>query len=570
MRKFPTSSEKKSKSKKSQSSSHIRVVVAIDFGTTNSGFASAHKESPEKGEIYTAWPGNKPDHKTPTALQYDSKYKKVTAWGIKALVEFQEDAESSDDDDSQLSRPVELFKLHLSDLKDEDKPWLPPELDYKQAIKDYLTGMRKLVEERLSSRWSSVKFPSQVKIVLTIPAEWPPDTTEIMRKCAHEAGLLNKLSSNNLEFTTEPEAAALYCLSVVKEHNLKPGDCGGGTVDITIRKLLENNGLGEITERIGYPCGSTFVDKEFLKFVGEKVGMHALSKFKKNHYKQIQYLVQEFFCRKIKIHFNGKQSEWKIKKLNLLNYCKNLQGYVTGDRKTEMENAGWIIKIDFTSVKEMFDPVVNKILELISDQLKASKEKCSAMFLVGGFAESVYLLNKVKETFRFQVEDICVPTSPKTAVVQGGLYYGLNINTVKTRVLKWSFGIEAANEWVSGNDEERRSPKGLIYTFECLAKRGSQVDVNKPFSKIFHPARADQKAVAFKIFYTASVDGKYCDDPGMNYIKTLHINLKNVQFFGRDRPIEFKLTFGQLESKASAYNNITGKLIKEIYFDRKD
>ncbi|CAG8458234.1 9555_t:CDS:2 [Gigaspora rosea] len=519
----------------------IRVVVGIDFGTTNSGFAFAHKERPEESETNSTWPGNKGIFKTPTALQYDSKYEKVTAWGVKALVEFQEDAESSDDDDNnQLSRPVELFKLHLFNLKDEDKPWLPPELDYKQAIKDYLTEIRKLVEERLSSRWSSVKFPSQVKIILTIPAEWPPHTTGIMRECAYKAGLLNKLSSNNLEFTTEPEAAALHCLSVVKEHNLKSGDsfcvvdCGGGTVDITIRKLLAKNGLGEITERIGYPCGSTFVDKEFLKFIGEKVGMHALSNFKKNHYKQIQYLVQRFFCHRIKFDFNGKQSEWKTIKLNLLNYCSNLQEYVTGDRKTEMENAGWIIKIDFTSVKEMFDPVVNKILELISEQLNASKEKCSAMFLVGGFAESAYLLNKVKETFRFQVKDICVPTLPITAVVKGGLYYGLNINTVKTRVLKWTFGIEVARKWISGKDKKkRRSPDDLIYTFECLAKRGSQVDVNKPFSKIFFPVRADQKAVAFKIYYTPSVDGKFCDEPGMEYIKTLHIDIPDVNL-GRD------------------------------------
>ncbi|CAG8734327.1 8296_t:CDS:2 [Gigaspora margarita] len=525
----------------------FHVVVAIDFGTVDSGFAFAHKESPEKSETYNA----------------------CDSLGAKALVEFQEDAESSDDDDNnQLSRPVELFKLHLLNLKDEDKPWLPPELDYKQAIKDYLTEMRKLVQERLSSRWSSIKFPNQVKI--------PPHTIRIMRECAYKAGLLNELNSNNLEFITEPEAAALHCLSVVKEHNLKPGDsfcvvdCGDGTVDITIHKLLEKNGLGEITERISYPCGSTFLDKEFLKFIGEKVGMHALSNFKKNHYKQIQYLVQEFFCRKIKFDFNGKQSEWKTIKLNLMKYCSSLQEYVTGDRTTEMENAEWIIKIDFTSVKEMFDPVVNKILELISDQLKASKENCSAMFLVGGFAESAYLLNKVKDSFRFQVKEICVPTLPITAVVRGGLHYGLNLNTVKTRVLKWTFGIEAAREWISGKDKKkRRSPDGLIYTFECLAKRGSQVDVNRPFSKIFNPVRANQKAVAFKIFYTPNVGGKFCDDPGMKYIKTLHINIPDIHL-GRDRPINFELTFGQLECKASAYNNRTGKLYKEIYFDMEE
>ncbi|CAG8773940.1 12476_t:CDS:2, partial [Racocetra fulgida] len=169
----------------------IRVVVAIDFGTTNSAFAFAHKEKPEETETNTIWPGSKGIFKTPTALQYDSKYEKVTAWGVKALVEFQEDADD-DNETGQRSRPVELFKLHLFNSKDEDKPWLPPQLNYKQAVKDYLTEMRKLIEERLSTRWSNVKFPDQVRIVMTIPAEWPPHATGIMRECAYNAGLLNK------------------------------------------------------------------------------------------------------------------------------------------------------------------------------------------------------------------------------------------------------------------------------------------------------------------------------------------------------------------------------------------
>ena len=37
-------------------------------------------------------------------------------------------------------------------------------------------------------------------------------------------------------------------------------DCGGGTIDLTTRKLLDKNQLGEITERAGGNCGSAFID----------------------------------------------------------------------------------------------------------------------------------------------------------------------------------------------------------------------------------------------------------------------------------------------------------------------
>lgn len=57
------------------------------------------------------------------------------------------------------SRPVKLFKLHLSNLRENQKPWLPPQLNYKKAIEDYLTQMRKLIESTLGRRWATIRFP---------------------------------------------------------------------------------------------------------------------------------------------------------------------------------------------------------------------------------------------------------------------------------------------------------------------------------------------------------------------------------------------------------------------------
>lgn len=81
-------------------------------------------------------------------------------------------------------------------------------------------------------------------------------------------------------------------------------DCGGGTVDLTTRQLLVGNTLGEITERTGDFCGSSYVDKEFIKFIERKVGKSTIEILKNNHYRQIQYLIQEF-CKRIKLPFTG-------------------------------------------------------------------------------------------------------------------------------------------------------------------------------------------------------------------------------------------------------------------------
>ena len=93
-------------------------------------------------------------------------------------------------------------------------------------------------------------------------------------------------------------------------------DCGGGTVDLTTRKLLEDNKLDEITEREGDFCGGSYVDEEFLNFIGEKVGKSALDKVRENHCSQLQYLVQDF-CRRVKTQFTGQESKFQPTEFNL-------------------------------------------------------------------------------------------------------------------------------------------------------------------------------------------------------------------------------------------------------------
>src|SRR5437764_11475594 len=142
-------------------------------------------------------------------------------------------------------------------------------------------------------------------------------------------------------------------------------DCGGGTVDLTVRRLLSNDRLAETTERTGDFCGGTYVDDEFLKFVEDKVSRTAMDLLKKKHYDQVNYMVHKYFCPEIKIPFTGEKSEFKDIELDIERKCPALKQYVTGSNKDKLENDEWIIDLGFNTVKSFFDPVVNKILRLI-------------------------------------------------------------------------------------------------------------------------------------------------------------------------------------------------------------
>ncbi|CAG8574547.1 6288_t:CDS:2, partial [Acaulospora colombiana] len=400
------------------------------------GFAYSNISNPE---IITnnEWSGRIDQYKTNTVLQYDSSGKHVEEWGYPALAK----PPTANVDNSK--RPVELFKLYLGDIPEEEKPPLPDGLTYDKAIIDYL----------------------------------------------HELA----------------EAAAIYCMKYFKDEvaniirrKFLICDVGGGTVDLTVRKLVGGKRLSELTECTGDYCGGSYVDQEFVKYVGRKV---------------------------------GNMDDYKNIELDLEEVCPALKQYVEGANRMKLEKDEWIMEFDFETVKAMFDPVIGKIIRLIRAQLDASGS-LSAMFLVGGFSESKYLQSRVKEEFSKNIRYISVPPQPITSILRGAVEYGLNVQIIKNRVLKYTYGIRCSYN------------ARILNSFFRMATRGTKVD--------------NDIRIKFDVYYTKKHNGDYTTDEGMNLLGTFTIDCPDPEL-GLRRPIDFSLRFGESEIIATAVNRTNGR-----------
>jgi molecular chaperone DnaK (HSP70) len=236
-------------------------------------------------------------------------------------------------------------------------------------------------------------------------------------------------------------------------------DCGGGTVDLTTRKLISNKQMSEITERAGDFCGSTFVDAEFIKYLRKRLGDEPMDLLEDN-YVQMQYLIQQF-CKLAKIPFTGGDPDF-LYELDIQDTIPILKQYVTDDNvRKALNDDEWVIEIDFDGMKSIFEPVIQRIFRLIEAQLDNAQENCSAMFLVGGFSESKYLQKRIKEEFSHRVNNISIPIQPMAAISRGAALYGLSIKlndlnnlenmkcVISSRVLKYTYGIRLVVKWVS-------------------------------------------------------------------------------------------------------------------------
>ncbi|KAK3086243.1 hypothetical protein FSP39_015707 [Pinctada imbricata] len=283
--------------------------VALDFGTTYSGFAysstSDFQNRPDK--IYTneAWNSGGQgllSHKTPTVLLLTSN-KKFEAFGYEAENLYADLALDGLHKDRYYFRRYKM-KLHGDKrihentmIEDESGKPLPALLVFKFSIK-YLKDK---FFEILNKQGLDIKN-SEIMWTLTVPAIWCESAKSFMRKAAVEAGIC----CEQLKLSLEPEAASLLCQHIPIEKT-ETGlsvadvgtkymviDLGGGTADITVHEKLSHGKLKEIHKASGGPWGGTAVDEGFIQLLVRIVGGPVITRFRKEFTADYLEMMREF------------------------------------------------------------------------------------------------------------------------------------------------------------------------------------------------------------------------------------------------------------------------------------
>lgn len=82
------------------------------------------------------------------------------------------------------------------------------------------------------------------------------------------------------------------------------------------------------------------------------------------------------------------------------------------------------INVKVAEVKGIFDPIVNKIIKLVDDQIRTTSRKIRAVLLVGGFGQNNYLKECLRTSLSSTIQ-ILQPPNAWTAVVRGAVMMGL-------------------------------------------------------------------------------------------------------------------------------------------------
>ncbi|KAI9764517.1 MAG: hypothetical protein M1839_005887 [Geoglossum umbratile] len=448
-----------------------RLVIGLDYGTTYTGVAYCDSSGQLKDiQLIVDWPGqyghNAVNEKVPSQIAYgkfdDSEYEWGT-WGNLIPPSSPRQYWTKLQLDQKNKRPRELqmllallsndFRgLDINESDDDDGPPAYPGKDAMDIVADFLTGVKGHVFKHLEQEYGPTLFKSlQLDIVLTVPAVWSDKAKDLTFQAVTKAGFVG--DKERIKMITEPEAAATYTLKALKSgaggDEIKPGDhfvlcdAGGGTVDLLSYKVRSISPHYRVEEAAvsGDKCGATFINRSFRKWLEDKLGGKAIERIPEAKLREGSKITREFEAAKMSFTGSSAKAYLTIPR----------EAKVDDDPSRGIEDGELLITDK--DLKEMFDPYVNRTLELIDEQAAAVHEtgaRVKFVLLVGGFGRSEYLYAKVQEYCTARGFEVRRPGFPWSAVVRGAVARGLEPDgggLVELRKCRYHYGTPVSQSF---------------------------------------------------------------------------------------------------------------------------
>ncbi|RDA93953.1 hypothetical protein CP533_5033 [Ophiocordyceps camponoti-saundersi (nom. inval.)] len=404
------------------------IMVAVDFGTTYTSVAFANTLDPaiSRHQILTEWGkggNNRTNAKVPrqafpflwvsarqTVLRFENNDSSLPTyeWGEQALASAEEDGlvhewfklGICDNFKDRVCRNAGLERKYPSPM---DRVGHGSEFRKKKLVTDFLSGVRESVDDyfRHNIRAAS-RLPKEY--VITVPAIWDHQEQNKMRECAEKAGMG---TGDKLQIVSEPEAAAIFAIEDMFRTGMEVGDtfiicdAGGGTVDLascTIESKSPsfkspNFELAMTQTNLGGLCGSSYLNRILRSYLKRK--LEGYGRFAEDD-ESLSYVVQEFE-RRLKPEFSG--NEDRVHKIRIAGLkeskrhgvFRNLLTFTTSELK-----------------REVFEEVMDRIKNMVRDQIRRTSGPIKAILLVGGFGNNPYLKETIEGMDIVQREKIDV------------------------------------------------------------------------------------------------------------------------------------------------------------------
>ena len=423
---------------------------------------------------------------------------------------------------------------------------------------------------------------------------------------------------DSLLLALEPEAASLQCIEniedIVKDstsgHHLVV-DCGGGTVDIVAHKWLRvhpgNKLCVDETHKVhGGPCGSFAVNNEFSKLLLKILRIDESDMRPRCGVQWNKLIYDEF--EKAKCSFESCSLEHEATVAisnNICKYVKSLHNKAISelidDHKRNFEKdtdlfqrlQNFALKLHVTIAKVitnynelrwdeeeggivipsvvlaiLFIPVIDQIVKIIGDVLKSDNGKSiKSIYMVGGFSESKFLFNEVSNYFSSSQVKVKTTTSPGLSVLFGSVKFGKHCDTIRSRIMPQTLGIETWDDFQTDKHDEKRKytdeETGKSYCMQIFTRfvqigQSISTEDSNP-TQVFCPVQNTDNTCCISIYGSFEEEPQYINDCNSYLAGEIIIKDLPPPENGIPHPITVRMDVHGTETVVTAVSNADNK-----------
>jgi hypothetical protein len=558
-----------------------RVVAAIDFGTHGSGFAWAvvnetNRDMTQREIFYfDNWDAQQVVYpKNLSALLLD-KHGSLLDWGYRARERmYLEDPGAG-------HQYMANYKMSLQQdmvagtLVDDSHTMGPAEVSRLIEL-----CIRQVYDKALEHiKAGGAYTEDDIAWCITVPAIWDEFTKDLMRKAAITAGLPD--DDERLKTALEPEAAALYCIVKGQQELTEPGcrflviDAGGGTVDITSYQLEPGPRLSGLGAPTGDKAGSEYLNQFFATDVlCDRLGAGFVTELRAQFPRDYYDLMGSWDRAKRSVSAGSKRPI--TIPLPARAYAQAmLDGNALEQIKKRQDGVDTAIVIPADEVRLVFDKAVGAIIDAVGEQIRRMRaasgvSRGEIAVLVGGFAESPYLRDRLREYLDGQGVQMHVPPRPSVAVLAGAAHFAFDPSVIRARRSPFTYGISTMSRFRKGIDPESKlyldddGDQWCNDRVAVLVTRDGAVATDECVTQSFGgPLREASTHAHFQIVATKDKNPTYTTDPGVEAKASITMPYGSAMSLPRhQRQTEARLYFGDTRIRVEAENLYNGEVLK--------
>jgi len=340
---------------------------------------------------------------------------------------------------------------------------------------------------------------------------------------------------------------------------------------VTVHQIQGNGAIKEIHKATGGPAGGQNVNMRFRGLLEEICTKQVIENYAREHPVDWLYLMNDFEVKKRgKRVLQGGTTRIRLPNSFVSKFARRKgwdinamiqEHYSLNDIKVQRNE---YLCLEPKIMRQLFDPVFDEIVTHLSNLF--AKQELSAVkyvFLVGGFADSGLLQEKIKSHFGHSYR-IMVPQYASLAVVQGAVMFGQKPDVFDSRVMNSTYGIRVHRLFLDGLHPDSKKEiingiprcKDIFFKFVKVNEVVKVGEIRR-FSG-FTPLTGEHKQVKIDFYQSELADAEFVTDSGVEKAPGQGLVLETPDAW-RTRDIGINLHFGGTEIKVTVVNPTSNK-----------